>query len=368
MRSVPVPDAAVLTMRSGHELRYAHGASVGRGYTVDPGVDPMQLRSRWAGSLLPALFAGALVPGAAGVGCRSTTATPTPPRPTVRLATGLPGGGFNQTGAYFQSEFSRLLPDLTVEIAETRGAIDNVEAIERGEADLALTYADVAYLAVSGRLEGHQVPFRNLAAVAVLPTAALHILASPTSRIVAIGQLQGRHIGFGGPTRSGSAMTARLVMDAFGLTADARGLDNASFDRATRELSTGALDGYLQMGHPPVAWVGRALAGGVRLVPLSPAQVQSLVSRYQFLRPFVLRPTDYAELTSSVQTVGVEGLLVCRRDLGTELVFRLTRAFFEMERRPEVTGEIPWRDSTALATPIALHDGAARYARERSLR
>ena len=71
----------------------------------------------------------------------------------------------------------------------------------------------------------------------------------------------------------------------------------------------------------------------------------------------------------TVHTLGVHNVLVGHRDLDEDLVYKLTRRFFEV--LPSLVAQ---QDSLRLvdlqqapATPIPLHVGAARYYREREL-
>ena len=64
-----------------------------------------------------------------------------------------------------------------------------------------------------------------------------------------------------------------------------------------------------------------------------------------------------------------QGALVCRRDLDETLVYDLTRRFFEaLPSLSSSQGALRFIDlDQAPATPIPLHDGAARFYREREL-
>jgi TRAP-type uncharacterized transport system substrate-binding protein len=70
----------------------------------------------------------------------------------------------------------------------------------------------------------------------------------------------------------------------------------------------------------------------------------------------------------AVHTIGVGSLLVCRSDLDEALVHDLTQRLFEI--LPALSSQLalgPTDLEHAPATPIPLHDGAARYYREREL-
>src|SRR5437762_2993503 len=108
-------------------------------------------------------------------GCSITKAAP-PPRLHLRLMTGLPGAGFHPLGEALAREFRKNWPEIDLEIRESGGSVANVKAIQAGQADLGFAFADVAYIAFSGRLEGRSQPFNHLRGVAELQITPLHLV------------------------------------------------------------------------------------------------------------------------------------------------------------------------------------------------
>ena len=78
---------------------------------------------------------------------------------------------------------------------------------------------------------------------------------------------------------------------------------------------------------------------------------------------------DVSLLKKIVPTVGIDMMIVCRRDMDEALVYRLTRELFEVfPRLARVEATMRFLNlEEAPATPIPLHPGAARYFREREL-
>jgi TRAP-type uncharacterized transport system substrate-binding protein len=70
-----------------------------------------------------------------------------------------------------------------------------------------------------------------------------------------------------------------------------------------------------------------------------------------------------------VHTVGIDTIIACRAGLDETLVYTLTKTFFDVLPELAVRLDALRRMDLARApaTPIPLHDGAARYYREREL-
>ena len=133
-------------------------------------------------------------------------------------------------------------------------------------------------------------------------------------------------------------------------------------------MQEGTLDAFVTMTPDPSEGVQSALSQGIRMMSLSTEQITSLAQEFPFLRPGTIRPADYPGLPSSLATVGVDSILLCRTDLDGTLVHDLTRALIDSVSHGSPMRELRNLDiGRAAATSIALHPGASRYYREREL-
>jgi TRAP-type uncharacterized transport system substrate-binding protein len=89
-----------------------------------------------------------------------------------------------------------------------------------------------------------------------------------------------------------------------------------------------------------------------------------LRSQYPFIKPASVLSREVAGLPADVPTVGTDSLIICRRDLPEDLVYRLTK---QLLTQPDSQNALSIDPDTAPATPIPLHPGAARYYRELQL-
>lgn len=312
-------------------------------------------------------IAGILMTLALGCGPPTTTRPPAS-SVVVRLTTGVLGGSFYPLGQDLARDYAPLLPRIRVQVQGSPGSVQNVQALQRGTADLGLTYADVAYLAFIGKLAPNSPPFERLRGVAVLQLSPLHLVAAPGSGIETIRDLGGRRVAIG-PLGSGTALTARILLNAHNLSSQRVHEEVLPFNEAATRLIAGHLDAaFVNAGYPAES-VARMARAGARLVPVVGPTVEGIRREYPFFRRTLIPARTYVGQPASILTIGVETLLVCRTDLDSELVYRLTRAFFEV--LPDLAlrhDSLQLMDlEQAPATPIPLHDGAARYYREREL-
>jgi TRAP transporter TAXI family solute receptor len=288
----------------------------------------------------------------------------------LRLTTGLPGAGFHPLGQGLASAFARSWVDIDVEVRESPGSVSNVEAIQDGTADVGFAFADVAYTAFVGRLNGIDHPLSRLRGIAVLELTPLHLVASASSSIHQVGNLRRRRVGLG-PPGSGTALTASLVLAAFGLGPEDYAAESLRFDEAAARLVAGTLDAMFVNASYPAESVRIATAAGARLIPIRGSAIDSLRHNYPFLRLTTIPGGGvYPGHSVTTHTIGVDTVVVCRSDLDEPLVYEFTRRFFDA--LPSMTSS---QRSLRLVdleqapdTPIPLHDGAARFYREREIR
>lgn len=300
---------------------------------------------------------------AAIVSCRTGEVEgPVSSRTAIRLVTGPEGGGFLPLGQQIAGALSQRMSGVEITAVHSAGAVANINAIQRGEAELAFTFADVAYMAFSGQLSRHSPPFTQLRGIAVLQVTPIALVARPGLSIRDPGALRGLRVGVG-PEGSGTAVTASLILQAFGLAEDVR-VETIGFQEAAERLLSGRLDAMFDNAINRSASLKRATDGGARFVPIEGPAADRVRRDYPFLTATLLSRELYG---NSVHTIGVNGLLICRSNLDEGLVYELTKQLF-LSLTLLGRGALRFMDvEQAPATSVPLHPGAARYYRERAL-
>ena len=135
-------------------------------------------------------------------------------------------------------------------------------------------------------------------------------------------------------------------------------------------LGRGEIDAGFLVGGPPFRPVTQAAeAFGIRFLDINDHALSRIRARHPFFKRAIIPAGTYKQQLVDVRAIAVDNLLICRDDLQTDLVYRLTRAFYEglptLAARHASAQYI--NADYGVATPIPLHDGAARFYREREL-
>jgi TRAP transporter TAXI family solute receptor len=122
-------------------------------------------------------------------------------------------------------------------------------------------------------------------------------------------------------------------------------------------------------GYPAEAVRAVTRDGIGKVIPIEGPSVERLRTDSRFVQLALIPANTYTGQTESVRTVGVQNLFVCRRDLDEQVAYELTKQFFAaLPRLSALVSSLRLLNvNQASATLIPLHDGAARYYREREL-
>jgi TRAP transporter TAXI family solute receptor len=264
-------------------------------------------------------------------------------------------------GEPLEREFVRRLPGIDFVRIDAVGSVGTVEAIQLGKADVGFLLGDVAYFAHLRSANG-SAGFAPLRGMVALKLAPIHLVVRRGLRARDIRELRGRRIGVGSAL-SGQPLLTGLIFQAYRL-------GHEVVQPGPRVDLLDGVDASFATGYYPVPIVTRAMSDGGRLLPLEGDVAEHLRREYPFVQPVTIPAGTYPGQSVPIRTIGVDRLLVCRRDLDDRVVHDLTRQF--LEALPSLTATV--RNSLRLtdlalasATSIPLHEGAAQYYREREL-
>lgn len=321
------------------------------------------LRARLSGVLL-------VVP-ACTVACGASGASATSPRPVI-LLTGPSTGAYFPLGSALAEIYNARIPEAHVIAQGTtgpEGAGANAGAIESGQADLAFARSDLAYAAFRNGTARDERPHTHLRALAVLYTNAVHVLVRRASGIENWRDVRGKRVQVSDESGGSAGPLARMVLEGHGLQlSDVQIVPSPR--NAVARLRAGELDVRISASAYPLTTIEDVgETSKLRLMSIETDAVDRLRSRFPFFKPAVIPKGTYHGQDADYQTVGIDGLLLCRDSMPESQAYEMTRTLFDA--LPDLTRAQPAARlinvGRAPATPIPLHPGAARYYRERDL-
>lgn len=296
--------------------------------------------------------------------------TPPPPAPVdLPIGTVFVSGAWTAIGKALAEAYSTRIPGVRATVTTSEDLEGTADALQRGEVQLAIEDVETAYVAFSSGTPQLAAPHRDLRAMAVLFSIAVHVVARTNAGINSIADFKGKRIGMGAPD-SPTYRAAALILEGHGVQLNRITTVALPAGDAAAAIREGSLDAafiYVSFQNPVVT----ALTGAddVRLVPIQRSSLGYIQDGHHFLKSTTIPGGTYKNQEEDVLTVGMDVVLLCRQSVPDALVYDLTKTLFDSlpslrQAHPSAAGIDPDRGPTSA---IPLHPGAARYYREREL-
>ena len=294
-------------------------------------------------------------------------------RPEVVIGTGRPGGVYFPLGDSIcrMSNLDSAARGLRCAAYPSRGPVANIESLYGGSIDIGIVQSDVLSDAISGRGPfASRGPDSELRVLFTGLTEAFTIVARRELEIRTVTQLRGKRINLGSPG-SGERVSMNRVMTALGFAptdfAEARELPLAQQHDAFCAHELDAI--VYTVPHPNglIEDVVRTCHGV--LVDVSGPQIESLLASHSEYSRSLIPGKTYVSNPEGVATIGVRTAIITTARLPETLAYEITKALFEhiddfRRLHPDFATLAP-RDMVPSAAGVPVHEGAARYYRER---
>jgi uncharacterized protein len=260
------------------------------------------------------------------------------------------------------------VPGLIAAAVSTQGSVENVDALMAGRLDLALCQANIAHDAFTGSGAYAGKPMAALRTIGNLFPEAVHVVARQDRKIETIAQLRGRRVALG-ERNSGTFVTARMVLRAYGLAPNDLKPVYEKLARSAEMLTTGDIDAFFMVGGQPMAAVAHAAdRAEITLLPIRGGDAERIIKAQPFFAITTI-PADTYRGVAATETIGVGAQLLVSADRETDLVYAITRALWDPRNRKVLDSGNPnaqrmHAHEAVKGLSVPLHPGAERYYRE----
>ncbi len=258
-------------------------------------------------------------------------------------------------------------------VESTGGSVYNINTIREGELEFGVAQSDWQYHAYNGTSRFEEAgAFEDLRAVFSVHPEPFTVVARADSGITTFADLKGKRVNIGNPG-SGQRGTMEVLMEAMGWTTDDFAL---ATEMKAAEQSAALCDNQIDamvytVGHPSGSIQEATTACDSVLVEVSGDVVEGLIEENSFYRSATIPGGMYRGNDEDVTTFGVGATFVSSATVSEDVVYTLVSSVFDniedfKTLHPAFAVLTP-EDMSSAGLSAPIHDGAAKYYREKGL-
>src|SRR5437667_8987968 len=285
----------------------------------------------------------------------------------INVLTGGTSGVYYPLGVALANNIGKALPGSKTSVQATKASVENLNLLQAGRGEIAVTRGDSLSDAWKGNEEaGFKTPLKKLRGIAAIYPNYIQIVARADAGIKTLADLKGKKISVGAP-KSGTELTARTIFTAAGLSyKDFAKVEYLPFGESVELMKNRQLDVTLQSAGLGVSAL-RDLATSVDVVVVPiPAGVVKKTHDATYL-PSVIPANTYRGQTTDVPAASVQNYLVTHEGVSSDTVYAMTKALWSgldqlIAAHSAAKSIDPKRALEGM--PVPLHPGAERYYKE----
>jgi len=254
-------------------------------------------------------------------------------------------------------------------IESTSGSVYNVEAVEAGDLDLGLAQSDVQYQSYKG-LGPFKKADADLRAVMSVHSEPFTVVARKEANVKTFADFKGKRFNVGNPGSGTRSAIEELLASMSMKMADFALASELKADEHGPALCDNRIDGFFYpVGHPSANIQDPTTACAAKLVPLAGPEIDALIRKNPYYARVTIPGGMYANNPQPTKTYGVLATVVTSARVPADTIYIVTKAIFdnfdEFRAMHPALANLDPKAMLKDGLSAPLHDGAARYYRER---
>jgi TRAP transporter TAXI family solute receptor len=289
----------------------------------------------------------------------------------IAIATASAGGAWYPIGAGMAEVIKRSLPGIQARVQTTGGGVENVKLVHDGKVEIGITISYLAYNGYNG-VDPYKNKMQNVRTLCSgLSTGVMQVVVQANSRIKSLADLKGKKVAVG-PAGGGALTVLNDIFQEYGFKMSNVTPSYVSYDEGVTMMTDGHVDAAVVYAALPTPAVKTLSTGPnpFRMLDLEENTQKSLLSKYPYYVPIKI-PKEMYGTGSDVRVVGTPNIVITHSKLSEELVYKITKAFFEPKNLEIIHTSHPSAKALtlerAVLAAVPLHTGAEKFYREKGL-
>ncbi len=285
------------------------------------------------------------------------------------IGTGSQGATFYPLARALCTIINQKKLDFTCEAVSTPGSFYNLNAIENGEHDLALSQFNLQYQAYRGLNPFHSM-HKRVATVVPLHQEIFILAVHPSSEIKQIADLKGKRVNIGN-VGSGSRVIIEQLFKFKGWKLSDFEIHGKKSSELPQLLCDGKIDAAIySTGHPNAIYKNMIQQCGVELVDLWDEKIAQFVAENWQFNAASIPANSYQTITEDKLGFGVQVVLSANNEIPAEHIYQIIQTIVEDQKKLAKQAPI-FRTINVHNFPLEhvapYHKGAKQYYQDQSL-
>lgn len=283
------------------------------------------------------------------------------PQSTFNLATGSEGSVYFSIGLGLKSAIENAHPEITIALHPTAGSIENAWLLSNNDVQFALIQSDIAGKFRNGT-QMFKFPSENMMAIATLFPEVIHLVARRDLGIKTLKDLSGKTISVG-EKNSGTRYNAEDILEYSGIKENEIVKKYLSPIEVNEAFENNSIDAAFYTTGIPNQSIS-SISNIVEVINFDSTSISGLLEQFPYYDRNIIPTNSYPEQFLTINSVGMNLLLVTRKDIDRRTIKKITEAIFtnkaEIVKSHIVAKNINLENSYKVNS-LELHPGASEY-------
>lgn len=288
----------------------------------------------------------------------------------MTVGSGATGGAYYPIGvALAEIMTNNLGTQATCQV--TGGSLENLQLINEGTCDIGIVQGNNMADAYNGTGAYDGNAYTNVSALfGGLSKGYFQVVVLADSDIQTMSDLVGKKV-IMGPAGNGAIAVADTIWSKYGFTTADVNVTYVAYDDGITQLQDGNADAVVIQTAIPASSVQELAAGGhaFRLLSVDEAYAAELCEEFGYFGYGTISTSVYDNLEADCNTMFISNMVAVRADLDEDLVYQMTKSFFEnietIQGSHKAASALTIENAARVSIP--MHEGARRYFTEMGL-
>ena len=290
----------------------------------------------------------------------------------ISFPTAATTGALYPLGAGIANIWNTKLGYVNARVQASNGGVQNLNLLKAGEAQVSFAVSSITYEALHGQRGFTGRAYEGVRVLAGLYYNPNQVVATADSGVQKLADFKGLRFAPGAAGGT-TEVESRIHFTEAGLNYpnDIKG-QFIGFTESIDLMRNKQLDGaWIMAGLPTAAVTEMTATAGGKLVNIEPELIERLQAKYPWYAKYTIPAGTYDNQKEPVLTTAVKMLLITDASMPDDVVYDLTKAFWEnvgeLGQAHAVMKTVTPDMATSDLAGIPLHPGAERFYREKGM-